>query len=95
MAIYFSQKDKKQFKLEDVKLFWEKIELSKVAHCVFGLSEVEMRLRKEQAKQALKDAIEQDKKEKKEAKVRLEQEQKDQKEKKKQHRQATRTHSKR
>jgi hypothetical protein len=79
MAIYFSQKDKKQFKLEDVKLFWEKIELSKVAHCVFGLSEVEMRLRKEQAKQALKDAIEQDKKEKKEAKVRLEQEQKDQK----------------
>ena len=81
MAIYFSQKDKKQFKLEDVKLFWEKIELSKVAHCVFGLSEVEMRLRKEQAKQALKDAIEQDKKEKKEAKVRLEQEQKEQKEK--------------
>lgn len=68
MAIYFSQKDKKQFKLEDVKLFWEKIELSKVAHCVFGLSEVEMRLRKEQAKQALKDAIEQDKKAKKEAK---------------------------
>lgn len=81
MAIYFSQKDKKQFKLEDVKLFWEKIELSKVSHCVFGLSEVEMRLRKEQAKQALKDAIEQDKKEKKEAKARLEQEQKEQKEK--------------
>ena len=80
MAIYFSQKDKKQFKLEDVKLFWEKIELSNVSHCVFGLSEVEMRLRKEQAKQALKDAIEQDKKEKKEAKARLEQEQKEQKE---------------
>jgi len=81
MAIYFSHKDKKQFKLEDVKLFWEKIELSKVGHCVFGLSEVEMRLQKEQAKQALKDAIEQDKKEKKEAKARLEQEQKEQKDK--------------
>jgi hypothetical protein len=80
MAIYFSQKDKKKFNREDVKTFWDKIDLSKVSHCVFGLSEVEMRLRKEESKQALKDALEQDKKEKKEAKARLQQEQKEQKE---------------
>lgn len=80
MAIYFSKKDTKKFKLEDVKLFWEKIELSKISHCEFGMSEIEMRLQKEQAKQALKDAVEQAKKEKKEAKARLEKEQKEQKE---------------
>lgn len=81
MAIYFSQKDKKKFNREDVKTFWDKIDLSKVQHCEFGLSEVQMRLQKEEAKQALKDAVEQAKKEKKEAKARLEQEQKTQKDK--------------
>lgn len=69
MATYFSQKDKKNFKAEDVKLFWEKIDLSKVAYCVFGLSEIEMRLQKEAGKKALFDAIEQAKAEQKKAKV--------------------------
>lgn len=81
MAIYFSQKDKKKFNREDVKTFWEKIDLSKVQYCEFGLSEVQMRLQKEEAKKALFDALEQEKKEKKEAKARLEQEQKAQKDK--------------
>ena len=57
MAIYFSQKDKKNFKAEDVKLFWEKIDLPKVEYCVFGLSEIEMRLQKEAGKKALFDSI--------------------------------------
>lgn len=81
MAIYFSQKDKKKFNREDVKTFWDKIDLSKVQYCEFGLSEVQMRLQKEEAKKALKEAMEQEKKEKKEAKARLEQEQKAQKDK--------------
>lgn len=80
MAIYFSQKDKKKFNREDVKTFWDKIDLSKVQHCEFGLSEVQMRLQKEEAKKALKEAMEQAKKEQKEAKARLQQEQKEQKE---------------
>ena len=69
MAIYFSQKDKKKFNREDVKTFWDKIDLSKVQHCEFGLSEVQMRLQKEEAKKALKEAVEQAKKEQKEAKA--------------------------
>jgi len=70
MAIYFSQKDKKKFNREDVKTFWDKIDLSKVQYCEFGLSEVQMRLQKEEAKNALKEAVEKAKKEKKEAKER-------------------------
>ena len=69
MAIYFSQKDKKKFNREDVKTFWDKIDLSKVQYCEFGLSEVQMRLQKEEAKNALKEAMEQAKREKKEAKT--------------------------
>jgi hypothetical protein len=68
MAIYFSQKDKKQFKMEDVKTFWEKIDLSKVQYCEFGLSEVEIRLQKEEAKKALMEIIKQEKKEEKKSK---------------------------
>lgn len=74
MAIYFSQKDKKRVLCpshrEDVKLFWDKIDLSKVQYCEFGLTEVQMRLQKEEAKKALKEAVEQAKKEQKEAKIR-------------------------
>jgi hypothetical protein len=57
MAIYFSQKDKKNCKEEDVRLFWDKIDLSKVSYCVFGLSEIEMRLQKEAGKKALFESI--------------------------------------
>lgn len=70
MAIYFSQKDKKKFNREDVKTFWDKIDLSKVQYCEFGLSEVQIRLQKEEAKKALKEAVDQAKKEQKEAKAR-------------------------
>lgn len=68
MAKYFSAKDKKGYMEEDVTDFWNKINPKKIAFCEFGLSEIQLKLQKEEMKKTLFEALEQDKLEKKKLK---------------------------
>jgi hypothetical protein len=68
MAKYFSAKSKKKYVEADVAEFWGKIDPKKIAFCEFGLSEIQLKMQKEEMKKALFEAIEQDKLEKKKAK---------------------------
>ena len=68
MAKYFSAKSKKKYVEADVVEFWNKIDPKKIAFCEFGLSEIQLKLQKEETKKALFEALEQDKLEKKRAK---------------------------
>ena len=61
IAKYFSQKDKKKYVESDVVLFWTNIDLAKVSYCVFGLTEIEMKIRKEEIKNALFESLRQEK----------------------------------
>lgn len=81
MAKYFSAKDKKKYVEADVGLFWNKIEAKKIAFCEFGLSEIEMKIRKEEAKNALFESIRLEKEEQKMQKKMQQEEQKKQKSK--------------
>jgi hypothetical protein len=79
MAKYFSQKDKKRYIESDVVLFWNKIDLPKVSYCVFGLTEMEMKIRKEEMKNALFESIRLEKEERKMLMKKQQEEQKHQK----------------
>lgn len=68
MAKYFSAKDKKKYVESDVVLFWNKIDPKKIAFCEFGLSEIQLKVQKEEMKRVLFETIEQDKMEKKKLK---------------------------
>jgi len=64
MALYFSAKDPSKYNKEAVEKFWENIQLEKIQHCVFGLSEFEMQLRKKElselGRQMIAKALEED-----------------------------------
>ena len=68
MAKYFSAKDKKKYVENDVVLFWNKIDAKKIAFCEFGLSEIQLKVQKEEMKRVLFETLEQDKLEKKKLK---------------------------
>lgn len=81
MAKYFSQKDKKKYIESDVVLFWDKIDPKKISFCEFGLSEIEMKIRKEEGKNALFESLRLEKEEQKTQKKLQHEEQKKQKSK--------------
>jgi hypothetical protein len=68
MAKYFSSKDKKKYVEADVALFWNKIDAKKIAFCEFGLTEIQLKVQKEEMRRVLFETIEQDKLEKKKLK---------------------------
>jgi hypothetical protein len=68
MAKYFSAKDKKKYVEADVALFWNKIDAKKIAFCEFGLTEIQLKVQKEEMRRVLFETIEQDKLEKKKLK---------------------------
>ena len=65
MAKYFSAKDKKNYAESNVVLFWNNIDPKKIAFCEFGLSEIQLKVQKEEMKRVLFETLEQDKLEKK------------------------------
>jgi len=64
MALYFSAKDPSKYNKQAVENFWENLQVEKVQHCIFGLSEFEMQLRKKElselGKQMIAKAFEED-----------------------------------
>jgi hypothetical protein len=72
MARYFSGKCPENYVEADVDLFYNNIKLEKIQECIFGLSKIEMELKreemKEKAREALRKTMEDDRKQKEEAK---------------------------
>ena len=68
MAKYFSAKDKKKYVEADVALFWNNIDAKKISFCEFGLTEIQLKVQKEEMRRVLFETIEQDKLEKKKLK---------------------------
>ena len=68
MAKYFSAKAKKKYVEADVELFWNNIDAKKIAFCEFGLTEIQLKVQKEEMRRVLFETIEQDKLEKKKLK---------------------------
>jgi hypothetical protein len=68
MAKYFSAKSKKKYVEADVAEFWGKIDPKKISFCEFGLTEIQLKLQKEEMRKALFEELEQDKLEQKKAK---------------------------
>jgi len=72
MARYFSGKCPDKYVQTEVDLFYNNIKLDKCKECIFGLSKIEMELKreemKEQAREALRKTMEDDRKQKEEAK---------------------------
>ena len=72
MARYFSAKCPDNYVETEVDRFYNNIKLEKCGECIFGLSKIEMELKreemKEQAREALRKTMEDDRKQKEEAK---------------------------
>jgi hypothetical protein len=75
MAKYFSAKDKKYVE-SDVVSFWDKIDPKKISFCEFGLSEIELKIQKEEMTKALMEAVLQSKREQKQLQERAKLEEK-------------------